>query len=122
MSNTSTFRDLRVWQRSMDLMVSCYQVSRAFPRDERFGLTSQLRRAAVSVPSNIAEGNGRWHRGDYIHHVSMAKGSVNEVESLLLAADRLGFAQPDVLLPRLEEAAGVSRGLLALLRALERTR
>ena len=106
----------------MDLMVSCYQVSRYFPRDERFGFTSQLRRAAVSVPSNIAEGYGRWHRGDYIHHVSMAKGSVNEVESLLLAAERLGFAGREAISPRLEEAAGVSRGLLGLLRALESSR
>ena len=106
----------------MDLVVSCYEISRAFPRDERFGLTSQLRRAAVSVPSNIAEGNGRWHRGDYIHHVSMAKGSVNEVESLLLAAERLRIADLDAISGPLEQAAGVSRGLFALLRALERTR
>ena len=121
MSKISTFRDLRVWQRGMDLMVSCYRLSRGFPRDERFGLTSQLRRAAVSVPSNIAEGNGRKHRREYVHHVSIAKGSVNEVESLLLAAERLGFVDRQAVTPLLQEAEEVSRGLLALIRALERT-
>jgi four helix bundle protein len=95
-------------------------MSRAFPRDERFGLTSQLRRAAVSVAANIAEGNGRRHRGEYLHHVSIAKGSVNEVESLLLAAERLGFADRDDLVPLLQEVAEVSRGLLALMRARTR--
>src|SRR6266511_4915364 len=68
-------RDLVVWQRAIDLVECAYRISRRFPADERFGLTSQLRRAAVSVPSNIAEGHGRTPLAEYLHHLSIAKGS-----------------------------------------------
>jgi len=66
-----TYRDLGGWQKSMDLVVAVYRLSKKLPADEKFGLTSQLRRAAVSIPANIAEGYGRKHRGDYIHHLSI---------------------------------------------------
>ena len=67
-------RELEVWQRSVDLVVEMYRLSGAFPSEEKFGLTSQIRRAAVSIPANIAEGYGRKHRGDYVRHVSFARG------------------------------------------------
>ncbi|HEY3319507.1 MAG TPA: four helix bundle protein [Planctomycetota bacterium] len=86
-----SYRDLLVWQKAMDLVVSIYTLSRSFPNDERFGLTSQIRRASISVPSNIAEGYGRSHRGEYLHHLSIARGSLMEVETDLLAAVRLAF-------------------------------
>ncbi len=71
-----TYRDLVVWQKSMDLVVEVYELSRSFPRAEAFGLTAQLRSAVVSIPSNISEGQGRLHRGDFRHHLSIARGSL----------------------------------------------
>ncbi len=83
--------DLTVWRRSTELIVECYQLSRSFPREELFGLTSQLRRAAVSIATNIAEGNGRAHRKEYLQHLSIARGSLNEVETLLAISELLGY-------------------------------
>ena len=68
------YRDLEVWQKAMDLVEQVYRLAKALPPEERYGLTSQIQRAAVSIPANIAEGHGRLHRGDYVHHLSMARG------------------------------------------------
>ena len=87
-----SYRFLEVWQRGIDLVELIYKLSAAFPSDERFGLTSQVRRAAVSIPSNIAEGYGRSHRGDYLRFLSIARGSLSEVETQLIVAGRLKFA------------------------------
>ena len=76
------YRELRVWQRSVDLVEAVYLLSRELPADERFGLTSQMRRASVSVATNIAEGNGRTHLREYLHHLSFAHGSIRELETL----------------------------------------
>lgn len=85
----ASYRELSVWQRSMDLTVAVYDVAKALPADERYGLGSQLKRAAVSVPANIAEGYGRTHRGGYLRHLSIARGSLSEVETLLAIAVRV---------------------------------
>ncbi|HOW19678.1 MAG TPA: four helix bundle protein, partial [Phycisphaerae bacterium] len=84
-----TYRDLEAWQRAIDLVEAVYVLTRGFPNAERFGLTSQTQRASVSIPSNIAEGYGRSHRGDYLHHLSMARGSLMELEIQLTIAVRL---------------------------------
>lgn len=84
-----TYRDLDVWNRAMDLVEQVYELTKSFPSEEKFGLVSQMRRAAVSVPSNIAEGHGRKHTGDYVHHLSMARGSLAELETQLLLVVRL---------------------------------
>ncbi|HJR66759.1 MAG TPA: four helix bundle protein [Gemmatimonadaceae bacterium] len=78
-----SYRDLHVWQLGIRLVIEAYQVGQQLPADERFGLTAQLRRAAVSVPANIAEGHGRSSRGDYRHHVWIATGSLRELETLV---------------------------------------
>ena len=91
MPHSKAFRDLKVWQRSMDLVERIYEVSGAFPRDERFGLTSQIRRAAVSVPSNIGEGSRRKKRKAFLNHLDIALGSQAEVEVQLEIAQRLRF-------------------------------
>jgi four helix bundle protein len=78
----SSFRKLEVWQDGIELAVEIYQLTEPFPVWERYGLTSQLRRAGVSVPSNIAEGYGRATRGEYLNHLSVANGSLNEVDTL----------------------------------------
>jgi four helix bundle protein len=73
-----SYRDLIVWQKAMDLVVESYRLSRLLPKSEVYGLGSQLQRAAVSVPANIAEGQGREHLGEYVHHLSIANGSLME--------------------------------------------
>jgi four helix bundle protein len=95
-----SYRDLDVWKRSIDLIEAVYGLTRsAFPQDERFGLTSQIQRAAVSVAANIAEGNGRVHRGDYVHHLSISRGSLCEVETYIVVAARLNIATREQLKP-----------------------
>ena len=116
-----SYKDLRVWQRSMDLMVLCYRQTRRFPREERYGITSQLQRASLSVPANIAEGNGRRHRKEYLHHLSIAKGSLNEVETLLLAAIRLEYMTLAVAHEPMELVDESGRRLVALMRSLEKS-
>ncbi len=98
----TTYRDLEAWQKGMELVEGLYRLSADFPGEEKFGLTSQLRRAVVSVPANIAEGYGRSHRGDYLHHLSIARGSLAEAETLLTLAVRLGFAHREEAVPAWE--------------------
>jgi four helix bundle protein len=109
-------RGLRVWQRAVDLIETVYLVSRELPPDERYGLTGQMRRAAVSIAANVAEGNGRAHVGEYLHHLSFAHGSLRELETLVTIAVRLRFLRDASAraVVRLTDAVG------ALLRALAR--
>jgi four helix bundle protein len=82
---------LQVWQRSVDLALECYKLSGELPREEKFALTSQIRRAATSVPSNIAEGYGRWNARDFARFLAIASGSLRELETHLIIANRLGY-------------------------------
>ena len=91
MAHGKAFRDLKVWQRSMDLVERVYEVTAAFPTDERFGLTAQVRRAAVSIPSNIGEGSRRKRRKAFLNHLDIALGSQGEVDVQLEIARRLRF-------------------------------
>jgi len=120
MARLLSYRDLDVWKRSMDLVVDVYELSRALPASERYGLASQLRRAAASVAANIAEGNGRLHRKEFAHHVSIARGSISELITCLEIAQRLGYLSAALVAPVLQQADIISRMLLMLLRALER--
>jgi len=88
----ASFRSLIVWQRAMQLVRAVYQLSKSFPVDERYALTDQLRRAVVSIPSNIAEGNGRAGNKDYAHFLSIARGSLFEVMTQIQIAQDLGYA------------------------------
>jgi four helix bundle protein len=112
------FRDLRVWDEAMQLTEVVYEVTGRFPTAERFGLVSQLRRAAVSIPSCIAEGNARGSTKDYLRFLAMAKGSLAELQTQVLLAARLGFAtQPEA--NRIQEkATSVSFLLQSLRKAL----
>ena len=85
-------RELKIWQKAMDLVETCYKFSATLPADERFGLTSQIRRAATSVPANIAEGFGRWNTREFGRYLAIACGSVRELETHVIIAQRLGFA------------------------------
>jgi four helix bundle protein len=90
-AETSSFRDLKVWQAAMMLVEEIYRASAVFPRDERFGLTAQIRRAAVSIPSNIGEGKRRRRDRAFLYHLDIALGSQAEVEVQLEIAKRVGF-------------------------------
>ncbi len=87
----STYQDLKVWQKSVALVVDIYRLTKSFPRDEQYGLTSQLRRAAVSIPSNIAEGQGRRSERDFQKFLVTARGSLLELETQLVIAEKLDY-------------------------------
>ncbi|MEN1681306.1 MAG: four helix bundle protein [Planctomycetota bacterium] len=112
--------DLSVWQLGMDLTEAVYAITEGFPKQETYGLTSQLRRAAASVPANIAEGNGRDSTKDYLRHLSIAVGSLCEVETFLQLAVRLRYADAtkiNPLLDMLNEEGRMLKGLQRSLRA-----
>ena len=88
-----SYRDLRVWKMGMDVVEAGYELTRGFPASERFGLASQVQRAAVSIPSNIAEGHTREHRGEYLHFLSVAQASIAEVETQLEISVRLQYSE-----------------------------
>jgi four helix bundle protein len=112
-SNTETrmsirsYRDLEVWQKAMDLVVACYRAAAQFPKTETYGLTIQLQRAAVSVPANIAEGQGRNHTKEFINHLSMAYGSLMEVETHLQIASRLNYLEASSMQVILSQCAEI---------------
>jgi len=113
------FRDLVVWQNGIELVDEVYRVTKTFPKDERFGLVSQLRRAAISVPSNIAEGHGRSGRNEYLHHLSIAHGSLMECLTLALISNRQGFIvkEPaDNLISKIEALSRKIRTLMLKLK------
>src|SRR5271165_4285467 len=110
------YRDLLVWQKAIELVTDIYRVTREFPKDELYGLTSQLRRASVSIPSNIAEGQGRLTRGEFRQFLGHAKGSICEVETQLIIAHNLGYQNDPQ--PLLEKLHAVARGLNGLLNSL----
>ncbi|MEM6798210.1 MAG: four helix bundle protein [Planctomycetota bacterium] len=118
MAGVSSYKDLKVWQLGVRISTSVYQLAGAFPPEERFGLTNQIRRSAVSIASNIAEGHARDSTKDYLRHLSIASGSLAELETQLLIASELGFAagQPMAELRALCEEE--SRMLSALRRSL----
>jgi four helix bundle protein len=114
-----SYRQLEVWQFGMDLAEKCYFATNAFPKYELFGLVSQIRRAAASIPSNIAEGQGRAHTKEFLNHLSIARGSLMELETHLMLSQRVGFLQlPDVA-KLLELTDRIGRMLTGLRKALE---
>ena len=115
MVRIQTYRDLQAWQTGMTLVEDCYSATKAFPIDERYGLTAQLRRAAISIPANIAEGACRHTTPAYANHVSIALGSHGELETCVEIAFRLGYlsaASKNVLLTTADSAGRLLNGLL----------
>lgn len=113
-----SYRDLEVWQRSMGLAETVWRLSGRFPAQERYGMTSQLRRAATSVPANIAEGAERNATGEYLQFLGIASGSLAETETFLLLAGRLGLLPSDRVKDTLDQAATIGRLLHGLKRSL----
>ena len=117
-----SYRDLEVWQAAMDLTVTIYEQAARLPDDERYVLSSQIRRAGGSIPSNIAEGHSCGEDGRYIHHVRVALGSAGELSTELELIVRLKFATPDDLAPTQQQLARTRQMLHGLLRSLCKNR
>lgn len=115
-----SYRDLQVWAKAMGLVQKCYEAARTFPRVEEFGLATQLRRASVSIPSNIAEGQGRIHRKEFLQHLSIAYGSLMEVETHLQIGHRLGYLTTEALEGLMDASAEIGRMLNGLMNSLKR--
>jgi four helix bundle protein len=113
------YQDLVVWQKAMELATAVYRVTRDWPHEEQYGLTSQVRRAAVAIPSNLAEGHGRSGRREFAHHVSIAYGSLCELETQLLIAERLDYSDGEATESLMERIADVRRLANGLLRSLQ---
>lgn len=118
-STTRSYRDLVVWQQAMQLAAMCYLKTRAFPRSEIYGMTSQIRRASASVPANIAEGNGRETTGSYIQFLRVSQGSLKELETHLLLSNTVDLLAKDDCDELIEKCERVGKLLRSLIRALQ---
>ena len=114
MTSIRSYQDLVVWQKSIDLAVRTYELTRSLPSEEKYGLTSQMRRAAASVPANIAEGHARRSTGEFLQMLGIARGSLAEVETFLILSERLGLIQSGSGDTLLEDCAEINRMLNGL--------
>ncbi len=115
-----SYQDLIVWQKAMDLAEQCYRLTKRFPRDELFGMTSQIRRASASIPANIAEGWGREGTREYIQFLRVAQGSLKELETHLILSQRVGLAAEAQVAPLLGLSAEVGKMTRSLIGSLQR--
>ena len=113
-----SYRDLRVWKKGIDIAESCYLITRKFPKEEMYGMTSQIRRAAASISANIAEGYGREYRAEYVQFLRIAQGSLKELETHLILSERVKLASSEVVNPILTECESLGRMLRSLIRSL----
>jgi len=116
---SSSFRDLRVWRQAMDLVVAVYGERRAFPKDETYGLTGQMRRAAVSIPSNIAEGKGMNSDAEFKRFLYHARGSLMELQTQVLIAQELQYLSREKTESLLERCTAIGRSLAGLINSLK---
>lgn len=114
------YKELKVWQKAYELCLNVYRKTKGFPKEEMYGLTSQIRRAVVSIPSNIAEGYGRKTTPDYARSLYVAYGSASELETQILLSGDLGYINSADLAQLKEDIGEVERMLKALIKALER--
>ncbi|RME97016.1 MAG: four helix bundle protein [Chloroflexi bacterium] len=116
----NSYKELLVWQKAVDLVTQVYQLTGKFPKEERYGLISQLRRSAVSVPSNIAEGWGRGNTREYIRFLTIARGSLMELETQIIISEKMGFLQytsQQLLLTKIDEIGRMLNGLITSLKS-----
>ncbi len=119
MATVRNYRELIVWQKAMDLVELVYQATKQFPKEELYGLTSQVRRSAVSIPSNIAEGQARKSTAEFLNFLSIANGSRAEMETQILLAQRLNYVTTDTVQPILNLSEEVNRLLNGLMNSLK---
>lgn len=115
----NSYRDLKVWQRGMDIAEGCYRLTRLSPREELYGLTSQIQRAAASIPANVAEGYGRDTREEYVKSLPVAQGSLKELETHLLLVAPVEVTTDAAVEPHLDKCNEIGKTLRALIRALQ---
>jgi four helix bundle protein len=113
------YRDLYAWQKAMNLVEEIYRESKNFPKEEIYALTNQMRRCAVSIPSNIAEGQGRGTSREFVHFLRIAYGSLRELETQVIIAQRLQYLTPDAAAKLLSVASEVGRLLVGLMKSKE---
>ncbi len=116
--NSKDYRDLLAWKKAFELSLAIYRTTSGFPSEEKFGIVAQLRRAGVSIPSNVAEGQGRRSKGEFLHHLRIALGSLAEAETQVLIADALGYFRPKDAAKLLSLTAEVGRLINGLIRSL----
>jgi len=115
MSIVIDFKDLKIWQKGIDIAENCYFLTKSFPRDELYGMVQQIRRSAVSIPANIAEGYGRRYTGEYIRFLNIAQGSRNELETHLILSQRVGISSKkdiELIISWLEEESRMINALI----------
>ena len=115
----TSYQDLRIWQQGMAVAEQCYHLTRSFPKAELFGMTSQIRRAAASIPANIAEGYGREQRNEYIRFLRIAQGSLKELETHLLLSERCQLTTAHHTAPILATCTSLGKMLRSLIRRLQ---
>jgi four helix bundle protein len=115
-----SYQDLEVWQKAMDLVVLCYKITEKFPKNETYGLASQLQRAAISIPANIAEGRHRQHSKEFLQHLSIAYASLAELETHIQIAGRLDFINQDKIDDLLIRTGEIGRMLNGLRRSIDK--
>lgn len=115
-----SYRDLRVWQEGMNLAGICYELTKSFPKAEVFGMTSQIRRAASSVPANIAEGYGRESKGDYLQFLRISQGSLKELETHIILCTRIGLLTDEETCSPLEHCDRLGKMLHRLIQSVRR--
>ena len=118
MTSLRSYRELVVWQKSMDLTVRIYALTRRFPAEERYGITSQMRRAASSIPANIAEGQARRSTGEFLQSLGVARGSLAELETFLILSTKLEMTNSENSERLLSDCAEISKMLNALIKSL----
>jgi four helix bundle protein len=115
----NSYRDLVVWQDAMNLATQCYKLTLNLPREELYGLSSQIRRSAGSIAANIAEGYGRDNLGSYVQHLRIAQGSLKELETHVMLGENVNLITRELAAPVLEKADSVGKMLRSLIRSLE---
>ncbi|WP_337288788.1 four helix bundle protein [Candidatus Methylomirabilis sp.] len=118
MKSLSSYRELIVWQKSIDLAVTIYEITRNYPSEEKFGITSQMRRAATSIPANIAEGQAWRTTGEFLQSLGTARGSLAELETFLILSERLGLLNNPTSDISLKDCGEINKMLNALMKSL----
>ncbi|AOY82360.1 four helix bundle protein [Moorena producens JHB] len=119
MSGINDFKDLKIWQKGMEIAEKCYFLTKLFPKDELYGMVKQIRRAAASIPANIAEGYGRRSTPEYIRFLNIAQGSINELETHIILSERVGLSNQKELELISSLLREESRMIIALIKKLE---
>ena len=112
-------KDLKVWNKSIHLVIKIYNLTKSLPSDEKFGLNSQIKRSAVSIPSNIAEGHSRWYRKEFLHHLSISYGSLAELETQLQIVIDLQFIKSDQVKSIFEQTTELGKMINGLRKKLK---